>query len=227
MLSTYQYPTFQYIASPDQTSSSVVRHPVIVVGAGPVGLAAAIDLAQAGIAVVVLDDDNTVSVGSRGLCYAKRTLEVLDRLGVGDDTVAKGVSWNVGRTFLNEDEVFNFNLTPEAGFKRPGMVNLQQYYLEEYEVKRARQLPNIDLRYNNRIKQPKPITQAVMFCIMDVSGSMDEEKKEIGKACKKQWYHPQVKDTVLLIEWLTLFQIMDSLTLKANGRRKQKIFLLK
>lgn len=151
MLSTYQYPTFEYLASPDQTSSSVVRHPVIVVGAGPVGLAAAIDLAQAGIAVVVLDDDNTVSVGSRGLCYAKRTLEVLDRLGVGDDTVAKGVSWNVGRTFLNEDEVFNFNLTPEAGFKRPGMVNLQQYYLEEYEVKRARQLPNIDLRYKNKV----------------------------------------------------------------------------
>lgn len=151
MLSTYQYPTFEYLASPDQTSSSVVRHPVIVVGAGPVGLAAAIDLAQAGIPVVVLDDDNTVSVGSRGLCYAKRTLEVLDRLGVGDDTVAKGVSWNVGRTFLNEDEVFNFNLTPEAGFKRPGMVNLQQYYLEEYEVKRARQLPNIDLRYKNKV----------------------------------------------------------------------------
>lgn len=39
----------------------------------------------------------------------------------------------------------------------------------------------IDLRYSNRIKVPKPSSQAVMFCIMDVSGSMDENKKDIAK----------------------------------------------
>jgi uncharacterized sporulation protein YeaH/YhbH (DUF444 family) len=38
-----------------------------------------------------------------------------------------------------------------------------------------------DLRYSNRVKVPKPTTQAVMFCIMDVSGSMDEMKKETAK----------------------------------------------
>jgi uncharacterized sporulation protein YeaH/YhbH (DUF444 family) len=38
-----------------------------------------------------------------------------------------------------------------------------------------------DIKYNNRIKQPKPSTQAVMFCLMDVSGSMDEAKKDIAK----------------------------------------------
>lgn len=42
-------------------------------------------------------------------------------------------------------------------------------------------IDNIDLRYNNRIKQLRPATQAVMFCIMDVSGSMDENKKDIAK----------------------------------------------
>lgn len=39
----------------------------------------------------------------------------------------------------------------------------------------------IDLRYSNRIKVPKPTSQAVMFCIMDVSGSMDEAKKDMAK----------------------------------------------
>jgi uncharacterized sporulation protein YeaH/YhbH (DUF444 family) len=39
----------------------------------------------------------------------------------------------------------------------------------------------IDLRYSNRIKVPKPSSQAVMFCVMDVSGSMDENKKDIAK----------------------------------------------
>ena len=38
-----------------------------------------------------------------------------------------------------------------------------------------------DLRYSNRIKVPKPMTQAVMFCIMDVSGSMDETRKDTAK----------------------------------------------
>jgi 3-(3-hydroxy-phenyl)propionate hydroxylase len=127
------------------------RYPVVVVGAGPVGLAAAIDLAQSGLPVVVLDDDDTVSVGSRGLCYAKRTLEILDRLGVGDACVSKGVSWNVGRTFFREEEVYNFNLRPQDDHKRPGMINLQQYYLEEFEIKRARELPNLDLRFKSKV----------------------------------------------------------------------------
>ena len=42
-------------------------------------------------------------------------------------------------------------------------------------------IDTIDLRYNNRIRLPAPSTQAVMFCVMDVSGSMDEPKKDIAK----------------------------------------------
>ena len=84
MLSTYTYPRYAYRRPVElDASHRLHRHPVVVVGAGPVGLAAAIDLAQRGQQVVLLDDDNTVSVGSRGLCYAKRTLEILDRLGCG------------------------------------------------------------------------------------------------------------------------------------------------
>ena len=151
MLSTYQYPKYKYQPSSEQTTGEIKRHPVVVVGAGPVGLAAAIDLAQSGVPVVLLDDDDTVSFGSRGVCYAKRTLEVLDRLGVGDDCVNQGVSWNVGRTFFREQEAYNFNLLPEPDYKRPGMINLQQYYLEEYEIKRAKALPNLDLRFRNKV----------------------------------------------------------------------------
>jgi uncharacterized sporulation protein YeaH/YhbH (DUF444 family) len=42
-------------------------------------------------------------------------------------------------------------------------------------------LDPIDLRYSNRIKVPKPSSQAVMFCVMDVSGSMDQQKKDAAK----------------------------------------------
>ena len=151
MLSTYRHPQFAYVPPAELHAVESGRHAVVVVGAGPVGLAAAIDLAQRGIPVLLLDDDETVSVGSRGICYAKRALEVLDRLGVGDACVAKGVSWNVGRTFFREDEVYNFQLLSQPDHKRPGMINLQQYYLEEFLVKRAQQLPLVDLRWKNRV----------------------------------------------------------------------------
>jgi len=156
MLSTYQYPRFDYVRPPEQSGADKKHYPVVVVGAGPVGLAAAIELAQSGVPVVLLDDDDTVSVGSRGVCYAKRTLEVLDRLGLGEPCMDKGVSWNVGRTFFREQEVYNFNLLPQADHKRPGMINLQQYYLEEFEVTRAKKLPNLDLRFKNKVVSVTP-----------------------------------------------------------------------
>ena len=76
---------------------------------------------------------------------------LLDRLGCGDAVVDKGVTWNVGRTFFGRDEVFRFNLQPEAEHHRPGMVNLQQYYLEEYLVTRAATRPGIELRWKNKV----------------------------------------------------------------------------
>lgn len=42
-------------------------------------------------------------------------------------------------------------------------------------------LDTVDLRYNHRIRQPQPSTQAVMFCLMDVSGSMTQERKDLAK----------------------------------------------
>ena len=147
MLNTYTWPRYAYRAAPP----SQPRVPLVIVGAGPVGLAAAIDAAQRGQPVVLLDDDNTVSLGSRAVCHAKRTLEIFDRLGIADAVVAKGVSWNVGRTFHRENEVFSFNLLPEADHQRPAMVNLQQYHLEQLLVERTQQLPNIDLRWQHKV----------------------------------------------------------------------------
>ena len=150
MHSTYVYPKYDYSKPPELQGQPARPYPVVIVGAGPVGMAAALDCRKQGLDAIVLDDDETVSVGSRGLCYAKRALEVLDRIGVGDRVVDKGVEWNVGRTFFRKGEVFNFNLSPEPGHKRPGMVNLQQYYLEQYEVEEC-QKQGIEIRWKNKV----------------------------------------------------------------------------
>ncbi|MDQ0572925.1 3-(3-hydroxy-phenyl)propionate hydroxylase [Variovorax paradoxus] len=147
----YQSLRFDYQRHADQDASTPARHPVVIVGAGPVGLTLAIDLALREIPVVLLDNDNTLSSGSRAICFAKRTLEVFDRLGCGDRMVDKGVSWHVGKVFFHDEQVYRFDLLPESGHERPAFINLQQYYVEGYLVERAASLPLIDLRWNNKV----------------------------------------------------------------------------
>ncbi len=137
----FEIPLYAYQRSPDQDATSPpVRHPVVIIGAGPVGLAAAIDLAQHNVPVVILDDNDKVSFGSRAVCYAKRPLEILDRLGCGREMVDKGVEWNLGKVFFDERQVYDFNLLAEDGHEFPAFINLQQYYFEEYLVNRLREL---------------------------------------------------------------------------------------
>ncbi len=156
---------FGYTRSADQDAAQPAHHPVVIVGAGPVGLSLAIDLAQRGQRVLLLDNDHKLSVGSRALCFAKRTLEIWDRLGVGQAMVDKGVSWNVGKVFFRDAQVYQFNLLPEAGHERPAFINLQQYYCEAYLVERALQLPQIDIRWHNTVSAIAPRADGALLTI--------------------------------------------------------------
>jgi len=135
----------------DRPAAALAEHAVVVVGAGPVGLSLAIDLAQRGQKVVLLDDADRIGEGSRAICFSKRSLEFWDRLGVGDRMVDKGVVWSVGKIFHGASQLYQFNLLPEEGHKRPAFINLQQFYAEAYLVDRAAQLPDIDLRWRNKV----------------------------------------------------------------------------
>jgi len=136
---------------PADDAAAPAPHPVVIVGAGPVGLSLAIDLAQRGQRVVLLDNDHKLSTGSRAICFAKRTLEIWDRLGVAQPMVDKGVSWRVGRVFFGDAPVYSFDLLPEPGHERPAFINLQQYHAEAVLVERALALPLIDLRWWNKV----------------------------------------------------------------------------
>ncbi|MBL4892875.1 MAG: FAD-dependent oxidoreductase [Rhizobiaceae bacterium] len=155
MSKIFETPLYAYEKSGDQSTDNPARHPVVVVGAGPVGLAAPLDLAQADIPVVVVDDNDKVSSGSRAICFAKRPLEILDRLGCGQVMVDKGVIWNTGKVFFDEDQVFQFDLQPDGAHQRPAFINLQQYYLEQYLVERLRELQTegrpIEIRGRNKV----------------------------------------------------------------------------
>src|SRR5947208_7903846 len=142
---------YQRHADQDRSGDDIADHPVVVVGAGPVGLSLAIDLAQRGQRVVLLDDADRIGEGSRAICFSKRSLEYWDRLGVGSRMVEKGVVWSVGKVFHGDSLLYQFNLLPEQGHKRPAFINLQQFYAEAYLVDRVQQLPAVDLRWRNKV----------------------------------------------------------------------------
>jgi 3-(3-hydroxy-phenyl)propionate hydroxylase len=147
---------FAYRRSPDQDAPAPVRHPVVIVGAGPVGLTLALDLARRSVPVVLLDDSDRIGEGSRAICFAKRTLEIFDRLGVAQAMVEKGVTWRTGKVFRGNELLYAFDLLPEAGHKQPAFINLQQYHVEAALADAAAAEPLIDLRWSNRLTGLQP-----------------------------------------------------------------------
>lgn len=139
-------PRYPYHQTLEQRSGQPQRRPVVIVGAGPVGLTLALDLAKRDVPVVVIDDSDRIGEGSRAVCWAKKTLEVFDRLGVGEAVAREGVRWQRGRVFHGEREAYAFDLLPEAHHKMPAMVNLQQDQVEARLVRAVQLEPRIELR---------------------------------------------------------------------------------
>lgn len=132
-----EFQLYPYQKTPDQ-SGAVQRHPVVIVGGGPIGLALALDLGKKGTPALVLDDHEGAGLGSKAICFAKRTLDIAHRLDACAPMVDKGVVWNVGKVFHGENKLFDFNLLPEQGHRNPAFINLQQPYFEQFLVEEIR-----------------------------------------------------------------------------------------
>jgi 3-(3-hydroxy-phenyl)propionate hydroxylase len=153
---SYSYPKYPFRRPRALDDGAVEGLPIVIVGGGVVGLSAALEFACLGIETIVLDDDDTVSTGSRSICVSKRTLEIFDRSGVADRMVDKGVVWQRGRVYRGEREIYNFDLLPEEGHKMPAFINLQQYYAEAYLVDQIMALGKTDIRWRNAVADIDP-----------------------------------------------------------------------
>ncbi|MCI1755779.1 MAG: FAD-dependent oxidoreductase [Sphingobium sp.] len=145
-------------ASPLPAGAPSEKAKIVIVGTGLVGLAQAIDLGQRGHDVVVLGRFDFIPLGSKAICFSKRSLDILDRLGVGEQSVERGVVWNVGKVFWKEERapVYQFDMLPVKNQKMPGFINIQQYYLEEMLIARAMELPNVDIRWGHDVTAIDP-----------------------------------------------------------------------
>jgi len=165
---------YPYARSADQDATDPVRHPVVIMGGGPVGVALALDLGLQGIPVVVLDDHEGIGQGSRAICFSKRTLEICDRYGAAGPMLDKGIAWTLGKVFHDDRKVFEFNLLPEDGHRFPAFINLQQPWFEKFLIDRVRQAQAegapIALRGRNRVDAVAPRDDHVLLDITTPEG---------------------------------------------------------
>jgi 3-(3-hydroxy-phenyl)propionate hydroxylase len=132
------------------------HHRVVIAGGGPVGLAVALGLARFGVPSVVLEADETVCVGSRAICLSRRSLEILDALGVLDAFVDKGLAWTGGRSFWRDAEVLHFLMPHDADQRLAPMTNIEQYYIEQFLLDGLARHPDlVEVRWGTRVSSVK------------------------------------------------------------------------
>jgi 3-(3-hydroxy-phenyl)propionate hydroxylase len=162
--------SFQYRRSADYERRQPQPHPILIVGAGPVGLVVALDLATKGHRSIVIDKKTNLAAGSRAICWAKRTLEIMDRLGLGEVLTRKGVTWQTGKVFFATRRVFEFDLLPESAHRRPAFVNLQQYYFEHFCIEAAARTGLVDLRWQEEVVDLQPTSDGMLIQIRTPDG---------------------------------------------------------
>ncbi|MGQ3076239.1 MAG: FAD-dependent oxidoreductase, partial [Ferrovibrionaceae bacterium] len=143
---------------------------VVIVGAGPVGLATALGLAREGVRTVVLEARDTISKGSRALAMSRRSMQILDQLGVGERVLEKSLTWSAGWTFYGHQEVHSMNIASPPHEKH-GQTNLQQCWMEQLLLDELLASGLSDVRYQHTVTQIEAGDEGVRLSVSTPEGA--------------------------------------------------------
>ncbi|MBT9549213.1 MAG: FAD-dependent monooxygenase [Hydrogenophaga sp.] len=127
------------------------RTPVVIAGAGPIGLVTALALAQHGVYSVVLESERQVSEGSRAIAFTRRSMEILQQVDVADRITASGLPWNCGNSFYRGQRVFRMENPHDPDDRFFPLINIQQQYIEQYLAEACAASPLVELRWGNKL----------------------------------------------------------------------------
>ena len=129
------------------------RKPVVIAGSGPAGMVTALELARLGVPSVVLESELQVSQGSRAIVFTRRSMEILQQVGVADRMTENGLPWRFGNSYYRGQRVFRMEAPHDADDRFFPMINIQQQYMEEYLLGACHASPLIDFRWGNKVTE--------------------------------------------------------------------------
>lgn len=144
----FNYPVFPARRVPE-LDGIAARYPVVIVGAGPIGMTAALVLARYGIRCVILDRKDTFNDGSRAICIARPSMHILERIGAVAPFVEKALGWRFGRSYYRGEQIFRLEMSHPPGEKYLPMYNLQQQYIEQFLHDAVAACDLIDMRWQS------------------------------------------------------------------------------
>ncbi len=165
----FDYPQFDAPARPDCEP----RRPVVIVGAGPVGMVAALALAQHGVASLLLDAKATFNDGSRAICISRSSYHILDQLGAVDPFLEKSLGWTKGRSFYRGRQILEFDMPDGTNEKFRPMYNLEQQYIEAFLWQAVSESDLIETRWQSEVTDVADIDEGVRLSVRDPNGTYD------------------------------------------------------
>lgn len=141
---------------------------VVIVGAGPVGLSAALSLSLAGVPVLLLEAEHEFPKEQRGAAFHPPTLEMLATLGVVDEVLAQGIKipvWQMRDRFAGLIAEFDLGLlAKDTAF--PYRLHLPQHYLSSILYEKLRLQENVEIRFGHRLQNAEPRTDSVLLTVI-------------------------------------------------------------
>lgn len=170
----FQYPHFE---PPNRLRCAASAAPVVVVGAGPVGMTAALTLARWGVPCLLLDDKSSFNEGSRAICLARQSFHIFESVGAVDAFVAKSLPYLSGRSFYRGQQILEFFMPDGPDHKYRPMYNLQQQYTEAFLYAEVARQPLIEMRWQTEVTAVRADDVGVTLMVQDPHG-----RYEIGCA---------------------------------------------
>ncbi|GAB4529478.1 MAG: FAD-dependent oxidoreductase [Roseibium sp.] len=164
----FEYPHFE---APGDRELLSEAEPVAIVGAGPVGMTAALALAREGVRSVLFDAKDTFNDGSRAICIARQSFHILDRIGAVEPFLEKSLGWTAGRSFYRGRQILEFRMPDGPNEKYRPMYNLQQQYIEQFLWDAIAREPLIETRWQSQVTAAEDVEGGVRLSVEDPYGS--------------------------------------------------------